>query len=148
MPAPRATPTLRQTCGVALALVLAAIVPALLTAWLHPRAPAWTLPATTGELTWQQARALPDPLWIDARPATEFAAAHLPGALSLPATDWDSRIETILAQWSPGRPVIVYCGGNGCQASHEVARRLRDELGLSEIHVLAGGWPTPSTPAP
>ncbi len=144
MTAPRATPTLRRTGGIVLTLLLAAIAPALLTAWLHPRAPAWTLPAATGELTWQQARALPDPLWIDARPATEFAIAHLPGALSLPAAEWDSRIETILGEWRPGRPVIVYCGGNGCQASHDVARRLHDELGLSNIHVLAGGWTAPA----
>lgn len=137
-----------RAARVACALLLAALVPALPSAWLHPHAPSWTRTADAGDLSWAQARALRAALWIDARPADQFHRAHVPGALSLPASEWDSRIESVLAAWRPGLPVVVYCDGHGCQASRAVAQRLRDELGLPDIHVLAAGWPPPETPAP
>lgn len=137
-----------RTCAAALALILAALVPALASAWLHPRAPAWKAAAEAGTLTWNEANALHNALWIDARTADEFTRGHVGNALSLPAADWDAHIEAVLREWSPGRPVVVYCGGGGCRASHAVAQRLRDELGLSDIHVLAGGWHGEAPPAP
>ena len=132
----------------AFALMLAAVVPALVSGWLHPRAPAWHAVAETGTLAWAEARALRNALWIDARSAEDFDHGHIDTAISLPASDWDAHLEAVLREWSPGRPVVVYCGGGGCRASHAVAQRLRDELGLSDIHVLAGGWPGEPRPTP
>lgn len=79
-------------------------------------------------------------LWIDARSAEDFARGHAVGALNLPAAEWDARIEAVLTEWTPGRAVIVYCGGNDCHASETVARRLREELGLGDVRVLTDGW--------
>lgn len=140
---------LRRAAKTGLLLALVALAPAAVSALWHPRAPAWTAPAAgDGTISWAEAHALPNPLWIDARSPEEFARGHVPTALSLPPAEWETRLEAVLIEWSPERPVVVYCGGNGCLASHAVARRLRDELGFTRVHVLADGWKGEERPAP
>ncbi len=126
-------PLLRCVAGV----LLLALVPALLSAWLHPRKPSWE---RTGEVALSTVAGWADVLWIDARPATAYSEAHVPGALNLPSGAWESHIETVLIAWAPERRVVVYCDGHSCRASHEVAARMRTELGLENVHVLTGGW--------
>lgn len=120
-----------------MALLLVAMVPALLAAWVHPRKPSWT---RAEEVTLATVGAWPDVLWIDARSAEAFAEDHVPEAVNLAPARWESQIEPVLQGWRPGMRVVVYCDGHTCQASHEVARRLRGEFGLENVHVLAGGW--------
>lgn len=79
-------------------------------------------------------------MWIDARPETEFAADHVPGALLLNTDEWDRLLPEVLNKWEPGRRLVVYCDKQTCGASREVARRLKDEAGLKNVHVLTGGW--------
>lgn len=130
---------MRRAASVAFLLLLIALVPAVLVAWFHPRAPEWAAPAETDLITWTDAQSLNNALWIDARTPEEFARGHVPSALTLPPAEWDARIEAVLMEWNPERPVVVYCGGSDCRASHAVAQRLRDELGFTDVHVLAGG---------
>lgn len=77
--------------------------------------------------------------WVDARPRAQFEAGHLPGALLLNEDEWAALVPAFLDAWDPDRPVVVYCAGGSCEASHAVARRLREELQLGEVHVLKGG---------
>lgn len=79
-------------------------------------------------------------LWVDARPRRDFDQAHVPGALLLNEEEWDALLPALIQEWTPARQLIVYCDGGGCQASKEVAARLRD-AGLSPVSVLRGGWP-------
>ena len=79
-------------------------------------------------------------IWVDARPDDEFARDHVPGALSLNEDRWNELLPQFLATWSPGKRVVVYCSSLSCNASREVARRLRKEAQLSEVFVLEGGW--------
>ena len=79
-------------------------------------------------------------MWLDARPDEEFAAGHIPGAKLLNAEHWDSLLPEVLNAWTPGQKVIVYCSKQSCDASHEVARRLREEANLKNVFVLEGGW--------
>ena len=79
-------------------------------------------------------------MWLDARPGGEFAAGHIPGAKLLNAEGWDSLLPEVLNAWTPGQNVIVYCSKQSCDASHEVARRLREEANLKNVFVLEGGW--------
>lgn len=129
--------TLRDT---ALLLLLAA-VPALLTAWLHPRRPEWSwskpdieqvTPATVDR--WASV------LWVDARESKAYEQAHVPGAVSLNETEWERLLPGFLTAWQPGRRVVVYCNTGRCDASREVALRLRRELGTANVFVLKGGW--------
>jgi rhodanese-related sulfurtransferase len=113
----------------------------LLTALLHPLAPAWAeAPLEPGEVRAETAREWQDVLWLDARSRREFEEAHIDGALLLNEDEWDSLFGDFIVAWSPGRKIVIYCGGSRCQASHAVAERLRQDLGGGEIHVLKGGW--------
>ena len=108
-------------------ILLAALIPASLTAAFHPRRPPWSeetlLP---GEERIQTVLAWGgDVQWIDARSAKDYEAEHVPGA--------------ILDQWNPEKKVVVYCSSTACELSHEVAERLQKD-GISPVYVLKGGW--------
>ena len=131
----------------ALFLLAVPLAPALATAWLHPRRPDWqalvsgSAPANAHELSLAEVRArAPDALWIDARPAANFAAGSVPGALSLHQDDWETGFTALVDAWDGARPLVVYCGNADCRASAEVAERLRRDLGGARVYVLRGGW--------
>ena len=79
-------------------------------------------------------------IWVDARPEDEFANDHVPGAISLNEDRWNELLPQFLAVWAPDKKVIVYCSSLSCNASREVAHRLRKEAQLSDVFVLEGGW--------
>jgi rhodanese-related sulfurtransferase len=79
-------------------------------------------------------------IWVDARPDEEFARDHVPGAVSLNEDRWNDLLPQFLTLWSPEKKVVVYCSSQNCNASREVARRLRNEAQLREVYVLEGGW--------
>jgi len=79
-------------------------------------------------------------IWVDARPDEEFARDHVPGAISLNEERWNDLLSQFLVVWSPGKKVVVYCSSLSCNASREVARRLRREAQLPDVVVLEGGW--------
>jgi len=79
-------------------------------------------------------------IWVDARPDDDFAKDHVPDAISLNEDRWNELLPQFLAAWTPGKKVIVYCSSLSCNASREVAHRLRNEAQLSEVFVLEGGW--------
>ena len=88
-----------------------------------------------------QARAWGDnAIWVDARPDEEFARDHAPGALSLNEDRWNELLPQLLAVWSPGKKIVVYCSSLSCNTSREVARRLHKEAQLTDVFVLEGGW--------
>jgi len=79
-------------------------------------------------------------IWVDARPDDEFARDHVPGALSLNEDRWNELLPQFLAAWSQEKKVVIYCSSQSCNASREVARRLRNEAQLKNVFVLEGGW--------
>lgn len=81
-------------------------------------------------------------LWVDARPEVDYAKDHIPGALSLNEDDWGGLLPGLVQAWSPDRVIVVYCSSRSCQASEEVANRLREEAGFTSVYVLRGGWET------
>ncbi len=92
-------------------------------------------------VTVDQARAWGEnTIWVDARPDEEFERDHVPGAIALNEDRWNELLTQFLAVWSPGKKVVVYCSSLSCNASREVARRLRKEAQLSDVFVLEGGW--------
>jgi rhodanese-related sulfurtransferase len=117
--------------------MLLALLPALLAAWLHPRKPSW---GRKGEVALVAVAKWSDVLWIDARPPAAFTERHVPDAVNLTPASWNSQLESVLQVWKPGMRVVVYCDGHGCEASYEVAARLKAELGFKNVHVLTGGW--------
>ncbi len=78
-------------------------------------------------------------LFLDARPADFWKMSHIPGALSLPEDDFDPAFAQLEPRLRSTFNLVVYCSGYGCEASHIVARKLRDK----GVHaaILNEGWP-------
>jgi rhodanese-related sulfurtransferase len=60
---------------------------------------------------------------LDVRPAAEYAAGHLPGAVSIPVGELRRR----LAELPADREIVAYCRGPYCAFAHEAVELLRDE---------------------
>lgn len=126
-----------------LILCLLAVFSAALVAALHPKRPPWQPPVVAeGELLLSDAKALVSPIWVDARSATLFAKGHIPGAINLNLDDFSQQVVPLLERTlvQPDATIVIYCDSDLCQASHEVAERLRDEFGMAKVYVLKGGW--------
>lgn len=62
-----------------------------------------------------------DVVVLDVRPLEEYAAGHVPGAISVPLAELADR----LAGLPPGAEVVAYCRGAYCVLAHEAVRQLR-----------------------
>jgi len=123
-----------------ISLALLAVFPASVAAFIHPKRPEWHRPAGD-EVELSTARQWQEKvLWVDARPREQFDADHIPGALLLNSYEWEELLDPFLDHWKAGLTVIVYCGGENCDLSKEVAKRLREEVQIPDVHVLKGGW--------
>lgn len=76
---------------------------------------------------------------IDARSSAEFGKGHVPGAISLPFSEFDQSLAMNLELFLQKKPIIIYCGGEGCDLSHLLARKLF-KLGIDQISVFTEGW--------
>jgi rhodanese-related sulfurtransferase len=125
----------------ALIIILAALVPAGLTAAFHPRRPSWSEETlASGEETLQTALGWGEKVfWVDARSLDEYDADHVPGAILLNLENWDQLFPKFLDQWNPDKNIVVYCGAASCELSREVAERLRKN-NIPSVFVLKGGW--------
>ena len=59
---------------------------------------------------------------LDVRPAAEYAAGHLPGAVSIPLAELRRR----LAELPTDREIVAYCRGPYCAFAHEAVAVLRE----------------------
>ena len=93
------------------------------------------------EITAKEARARLDKgiLFLDARPVAFYEMSHIPGALPLPEDDFDKHFAKLEPRLRSSFDIVVYFSGFGCEASHLVARRLK-ERGIPAV-VLSEGWP-------
>lgn len=79
---------------------------------------------------------------LDVRPADEYAAGHLPGAVSVPLAQLEEHLRTLPAD----RQVVAYCRGPWCVLAVEAVERLRqagfhaDRLELGVAEWQARGW--------
>ena len=72
---------------------------------------------------------------LDVRPAEEYAAGHLPGAINIPIEKLESR----LGKLSRKREVVAYCRGPYCLMSFEAVEKLR-KRGI-KARRLENGYP-------
>jgi rhodanese-related sulfurtransferase len=93
------------------------------------------------QVTAAEARARLDKgaLFLDARPVAFYEMSHIPSALPLPEDDFDRAFAKIEPRLRSTFDIVVYCSGFGCEASHLVARKLKDR-GIPAV-VLSEGWP-------
>jgi rhodanese-related sulfurtransferase/DNA-binding HxlR family transcriptional regulator len=76
-----------------------------------------------------------DVIVIDVRPATEYAAGHIAGAVSIPIDDLGAKIATLPADLD----VVAYCRGPYCVYADEAVRLLRRHGRTA--HRLQDGFP-------
>jgi rhodanese-related sulfurtransferase len=60
-------------------------------------------------------------LVLDVRPAEEYAAGHIPGALSIPLKELEDRLERLPRD----QEIVAYCRGPYCMLAVEAVERLR-----------------------
>jgi rhodanese-related sulfurtransferase/DNA-binding transcriptional ArsR family regulator len=58
---------------------------------------------------------------LDVRPAEEFAAGHIPGAINVPL----DKLEDLLTSLPKRREIVAYCRGPYCLMSFEAVEKLR-----------------------
>jgi rhodanese-related sulfurtransferase/DNA-binding transcriptional ArsR family regulator len=58
---------------------------------------------------------------LDVRPEDEFALGHVPGALNIPLSQLEKRLE----EFDSGREIVAYCRGPYCVLSYEAVAMLR-----------------------
>lgn len=123
--------------GVAIVLALAG-----LNGLVNPNLPEWCMDELReGEVRLNHALVQNhNVLWVDARGEEAYHIAHAEGAVLLNPARWDELLPVFLDIWQPELMVVVYCSTRTCQASHEVAERLRSEVGIDSVFVLKGGW--------
>lgn len=125
----------------ALILLLLAMIPAIAVGLLPRHSPSLKRPLLNDELTYDQVKALgPLVLWIDARSVAKYNAGHVPEAICLNEDKWNEQLTTFIEEWTPEQKVIVYCDSEECGASRAVAQRLKNEVGVTDVYVLQGGW--------
>jgi rhodanese-related sulfurtransferase len=74
-------------------------------------------------------------LLLDVRPAIEYRAGHLPGAVSIPIDELPGRVDELPRD----RRIVAYCRGAYCLFADEAVFLLR-ERGFDAVR-LEGGWP-------
>jgi rhodanese-related sulfurtransferase len=62
-----------------------------------------------------------DVIVVDARPANEYAAGHIPGALSIPIEDLKQRLQRL----PKSKPYVAYCRGPYCVYADQAVQQLR-----------------------
>ena len=125
-----------------LALLLALALPAAIVSGAIQLKWQAALALGENEVTLETARSWGDKIvWVDARPRAKFEREHIPGAVLLNEDEWVRLVGPFLDEWEPGKNIVVYCDGGGCDASHAVAKRIKEELQVkSPVWVLHDGW--------
>jgi rhodanese-related sulfurtransferase len=79
-------------------------------------------------------------LLIDAREPEEFEAGRIPGAVNVSFDMAISDPSFLEALETGNRPLIVYCGGGGCEVSINLAWELL-QAGHTKVTYFEGGFP-------
>ena len=81
---------------------------------------------------------LKDVTVIDSRPARKFDKGHIPVAINISDTMFDSNVDLLPKNKSD--LLVFYCGGHTCPLSHKSAYKA-EALGYTNIKVYAAGYP-------
>lgn len=78
-------------------------------------------------------------LFIDARPADEFAELHVPKALNITPDMAEAGVAGKVAGLARDREIVVYCGQVSCDLALKVAEKLQS-LGFIRVTAFVGGF--------
>ena len=78
---------------------------------------------------------------LDARPAADYEAGHIPTALSVPYDSVADAMVTAQQHLTPSQPIMTYCSGKNCDESFLLTQYLRRQ-GFTNVVLFAGGFET------
>jgi rhodanese-related sulfurtransferase len=78
-------------------------------------------------------------LFIDARPADEFAELHVPKSLNITPDMVEAGAAEKVAALPRDREIVVYCGQVSCDLALKVAEKLQS-LGFTRVMAFVGGF--------
>ena len=76
---------------------------------------------------------------LDVRPAEEYAAGHVPGAVNIPLQELEKRLQELGNQKGENREIVAYCRGPHCVLAFDAVAHLRKK-GL-KARRLEDGYP-------
>jgi len=87
-------------------------------------------------------------VFLDARSAEEYAAGHIPGAISMPFDDVFKKPELAKNLDDKGKPIVTYCDGGDCELSKDLAFSLIDSGHKKVVFFKDGlpGWKSAGNP--
>jgi len=77
--------------------------------------------------------------FLDARSFDDYREGHILCARNLPLKDVDERLESAMAGIPLEETIVVYCDGEECSLSEELAKELYFR-GYENVRVLVNGW--------
>ena len=80
-------------------------------------------------------------LILDARPAADYEAGHLPTARSVPYDSVADAMVAVQQYLTPSGPIMTYCSGKDCDESFLLTQYLRQQ-GFTNVVLFAGGFET------
>ncbi|MBU4357065.1 MAG: rhodanese-like domain-containing protein [Proteobacteria bacterium] len=78
-------------------------------------------------------------LFIDSRPADEFAELHVPKSLNITPDMVEAGMAEKVAGLARDREIVVYCGQVSCDLALKVAEKLQS-LGFTRVTAFVGGF--------
>jgi rhodanese-related sulfurtransferase len=75
---------------------------------------------------------------LDARAPEDYVAGHLPGALNLPAEQFDRHYPALADTLKTAPRLIVYCDGGDCELSKQLGEALQG-FGHGPVQLFTGG---------
>ena len=79
-------------------------------------------------------------VFIDARDAEDYEAGHIENAVNIPF-DYYEDYEEVMDTLDSGGIYIVYCSGEECSLSLDLADHLYNEKLIDKLLIFEGGWP-------
>lgn len=76
--------------------------------------------------------------FVDSRRRFDFELGHISGAINVPHNDFDESV-WMLKNFPKDNVIVVYCDGEECNSSIEVAAKLA-QLGFSNVKIFYNGW--------
>jgi len=81
-------------------------------------------------------------LWVVMDGAQSGHHGRMEGEVIIVSPDhFEDGLADLLGKWNPGCRIVIICAGLDCDASLDLAGRLRAEVGLPDVYVMGKGVP-------
>ena len=79
-------------------------------------------------------------IFIDARDPEDYISGHIKNAINIPY-DYYEDYEDVIDSLNTSAVFVIYCSGEECSLSMDLADYLFNELLFERILIFEGGWP-------